>query len=157
VKAYLHHNEHPLQKLLRKDRETLKPYWEVPDMLMDLMPDEYTVPFEKYQNADPTEKKFLRLTPNVKVMLTLIDVVRTGMRMSESDTIGAALRNWEYSTSAEGPSEIGDLIGQLSTGFIDELLTDMGVAVQAPAPTGLPAPAATPIQMPEPAGALPTR
>ena len=90
-------------------------------------------------------------------MLTLIDVVRSGMRMSESDTIGAALRNWEYSTSAEGPSEIGDLIGQLSTGFIDELLTDMGVAVQAPAPTGLPAPVATPIQMPERVGALPTR
>jgi len=157
VEGYLHRNEHPLQQMLRRDRETLREYWDVPDMVIDELPDSVSGPYRKWRDADPTEKAFLAtFDPTISIVNSLVDLIRTAMKKAQPE-VGTALRNWEYSTSLEGAAEVSDLANQLSPEFIDDLLSGMGIAVPVTAPTGRPVPLAAPARALEPAGAIPTR
>ena len=162
VKAHLHRNEHPLQKLLRKDREALRYYWEIPDRFAASRAPVFQDVWKEWKAADKTEKAAIMNTkPNgdmIRFIQFYSNLLKSYERQVRSpDTTGKRLAEWEYVTTPVSSEEAAALTKQVTPEFLDQVLGRATPMTAPTGPTGLPAPVATPIQMPERVGALPPR
>jgi hypothetical protein len=162
VEDHLHRNEHPLQKLLRKDREALRYYWDIPDRFVATRPLQFQEVWKEWKAADKTEKAVIMNTKNKGDMISFIQSYSNMLKAFERevrspDTTGKRLAEWEYVTSPVSSEEAAALTRQVTPEFLDQVLGRATPMTARTGPTGLPAPAAIPAPALEPAGAVPIR
>ena len=117
IETYLRdpENEHPLETLLRQDREILEPYWEVEERIVNSLPPHVQALWNRYREADKRTQHMLRVIhgEDIRIVEGMINDYRTVMRQSRPDTIGVALQRWGYSTSPQSPAEMQEFLQQV--------------------------------------------
>ena len=148
----------PSTKLLRKDREALRYYWEIPDRFAASRAPVFQDVWKEWKAADKTEKAAIMNTKKglmIRFIQSYSNLLKSFERQVRSpDTTGVRLAEWEYVTTPVSSEEAEALTKQVTPEFLAQVL---GRATPMTAPTGLPAPVATPIQMPERVGAVSIR